>query len=228
MLTRRASRLRELMEDQGCDPEKLSRTYGQLAPINRLFSRWRKTYRRHLRPLLVDPSHVYTVLDIGAGGGDIPLSLLGWAQADGFKMKITAIDPDDRALAFASRRESPDGLQFLQASARDMAEQGLSFDFLISNHLLHHLDEGAFRDMLDDADALASRLIVFSDIARSALAYLLFGLLTRPFFHGSFIVHDGLVSIRRSYTARELRARVPSGWEVHTLCPYRLLLIRRK
>ena len=43
-------------------------------------------------------------------------------------------------------------------------------------------------------------------------------------FRGSFIRADGLTSIRRSYTAAELRAAAPPGWKVRPGFPFRNLL----
>ena len=63
-----------------------------------------------------------------------------------------------------------------------------------------------------------------SDIARSRPAYLGFGVATWPFFRGSFIRADGLTSIRRSFTARELRMVLPGGWRVTREFPSRLVL----
>lgn len=37
---------------------------------------------------------VTTVLDIGSGGGDLPRALARWADRDGYRVRITAVDPD--------------------------------------------------------------------------------------------------------------------------------------
>ena len=59
------------------------------------------------------------------------------------------------------------------------------------------------------------------------LAYALFFAGSWP-FTGSYIRQDGLTSIRRSYTAAELRAAAPPGWTVARRVPYRNLLILDK
>ncbi|MBI4584372.1 MAG: methyltransferase domain-containing protein [Planctomycetes bacterium] len=224
---KRARHLREHMEDLDCDQRLLFNTYRQLAGINRLFSRWRRVYKSYLRPRLTGRGRVHNILDLGSGGGDIPLALFRWARADGLQIQVTAADPDPRAIAFARRRSWPPEIEFLRASARDLREQGRRFDFVISNHLLHHLAEAEFAGLLEDAEHLARELVLFADARRSAIACIFFWLITAPFFHRSYIVADGLASIRRSYTERELRALAPRGWEVRRLFPYRLLLLCR-
>lgn len=218
--------LRERMEERDADPVRLARTYAHLRRINALLSGWSRIYRRHLRPLLgVD--RTYTLLDVGFGGGDIPLALARRAKRDGFRLRVTAIDRDQRALAHArSLPQSPD-VRFVLGSTGDLVARGARFDFVVSNHLLHHLGQDELEALLRDSTGLAGRLVLFNDIARSPVALAGFALLAWPFFRRSFAVHDGLVSIRRSYRPAELRRRVPEGWEVRRMFPYRLLLTWR-
>lgn len=223
---RREPRLRERMEDQDADPAKLARTYAQLRSINAMFSGWSRLYRRYLRPRL-DAGRTATLLDVGFGGGDLPLALARWARRDGLRLRVTAIDPDERAVAYARAMPAAAGVQFARAGTGDLVATGARFDFVISNHLLHHLRPGDLASLLEDARRLAGRLVLFNDIERSPVALVAFGLLTWPFFRRSYTVHDGLVSIRRSYRAAELRSRVAGGWEVRRMFPYRLLLMRR-
>ncbi len=226
LLTRREPGLRERMEDPRADPVLLARTYSQLARINALFAQWRRTWSRYLRPRLTDPDRVYTLLDVGFGGGDIPAALVGWARQDGRRLQVTAIDRDPRALEYARALPPDPDLTFELASTRDLVAAGRRFDFVISNHVLHHLRPEELQALLADAEELTRGLVLFSDIERSPVALLSFALSTWPFFRRSFTVHDGLVSIRRSYTAAELRRAVPQGWQVARMFPYRLLLLR--
>ena len=102
------------------------------------------------------------------------------------------------------------------------------FDVVVSNHVLHHLDDAAFQGILADSEKLAGSLALHSDIERSPWAYGLFSAGTLPFFHGSFIRQDGLTSIRRSYTAEEFSAAAPAGWEALQARPWQNLLLYRR
>jgi 2-polyprenyl-3-methyl-5-hydroxy-6-metoxy-1,4-benzoquinol methylase len=218
----------EEMDRPGCDPTKLTRTYAQFPLINRVVSRWRSVYKHQLKPLL-SPTQETTLLDIGCGGGDIASDLARWAARDGLRLAITAIDPDARAIDFArattpSRAPQP-AVTFRRAHSASLVAEGAMFDVVISNHMLHHLTPGEFQDLLHDSTLLARRAVIHSDIARSPLAYALFSVGTLPFFPGSFIRTDGLTSIRRSYTAPELRAVLPPQWRVESARPYRNLVL---
>lgn len=217
-------RARELMDDPACDPGKLRRTYEQFGLVNRLVSGWRRTYVRRLRPLL-SADRTTTLLDIGYGGGDVPLALARWARRDGMRLDITGIDPDDRAHAYASALPAVEGLRFRQAFSSELVAEGARFDVVVSNHVLHHLAATELDALLADSEALARRLVLHSDIARSRVAYGAFWVGARPLSRGSFIRHDGLLSIRRSYTPRELAAVAAPGWRVEAQLPYRVLLV---
>ncbi len=214
----------EEMDKPDCDLEKLQRTYAQFPLINAVVSGWRASYRHRIRPLLNSTTET-TLLDVGCGGGDVARSLAKWAAADGLKLRITAIDPDERAFAFASSQPPISGLSYRRALSSELVAEGAAFDVVISNHILHHLSPSQLGAVLADSEQLAGSLAVHSDIARSPVAYALFGAGTLPFFPGSFIRRDGLTSIRRSYTSAELRSVVPPGWSVTSERPYRNVLL---
>ncbi|WP_111652134.1 methyltransferase domain-containing protein [Actinoplanes lutulentus] len=221
-LTRRDTVSNEFMDDPGCDPERLERTYQQFSTVNRLVSGWRRIYRQWIRPRL-DTDRPTTLLDIGFGGGDISRALAGWAGRDGLVLRITAIDPDERALRHV-RRHPAAGVRFEQASSADLVSRGDRYDLVISNHLLHHLDAAALAALLADSRALSRQLVVHNDLSRARAGYGLYAVATLPFARRSFIHQDGLLSIRRSYRPAELRAVVPQGWQVRPMFAQRVLL----
>lgn len=222
-LRRREVTAQELMDDPSCDRALLDATYARFGTVNRLVAGWRGLYRTRVRPLLsaTEPTRL---LDIGSGGGDIARALSEWAREDGLRLAITAIDPDERAFAFAAARPMP-GVEFRRASSSELVDEGASFDLVTSNHLLHHLSTEALHSLLDDSERLAPR-VLHNDIERSRLAYTAYMLATRPIAAGSFLHYDGSLSVRRSYTAPELRSVVPEGWRVERAAPYRVLLTR--
>lgn len=225
-LAERDRDLRELMDDPACDPEALRRTYGQFGLVNRLVAGWRRRYRRDLRPLL-SADRAVTLLDVGCGAGDVARALARWAARDGLRLQVTAIDPDPRAYAFAFERGgAAPAVTFRCCSSADLVAEDRRFDVVVSNHVLHHLDEGELAAVLADSAVLARRLVLHNDLTRSRVAYAAYDLLSRGAGGGSFLRADGLRSLRRSYRSAELAALVPSGWQVRRAFPFRLLLRR--
>lgn len=225
-LAQRATGAVEEMDDPDCDPVRLHNTYAQFGVINSVVAGWRQTYLHQLRPRL-ELGRGNTLLDIGCGGGDLARQLHHWAARDGVRLSVTGIDPDARAYAYARAQRPVPGLTFRRAFSSDLVTEGRLFDLVISNHVLHHLHHSELLTLLADSQQLSRSVAVHSDIARHPLAYALFSAGTLPFFHRSFIRRDGLTSIRRSYTAAELREAVPADWAVQRQSPFRNLLILR-
>lgn len=212
------------MDSPNCDSALLINTYRQFRLVNTLLSRANAVYRRWIRPAMVDRNMHYSLLDIGFGGGDIAMNMARWAQSDGYRLEVTGIEIDRRAYEYVKTLEWPENATFRYQDAAGLVERGETFDFVISNHMLHHLDADVLPVMLDQAQRLARRRALFVDIHRSDLAYALFSMLTLMGFRHSCIRSDGLASIRRSYTRPELAAIAPPEWEVKTLTPFRLVL----
>lgn len=224
-LARRDAHATEQMDRPDCDPDKLDRTYAQFGLVNAVVSGWRRTYTTLLRPAF-SPDGVNTLLDIGSGGGDLPRTLARWAQLDGLRLEITAVDPDERAHAYAAALPPLRGVTFRRALSSELVAEHAVFDAVVSNHVLHHLDTAELDGLLEDTEHLTRHIAVHSDIARHPVGYALFSAGTLP-LPGSYIREDGLTSIRRSYTPGELRRAVAarSGWEVRTAKPFINLLV---
>ena len=221
---RQRSQMPEKMDAPDCDQAMLERTYRDFALVNSVLSGWQAIYRREIRPRL-SRTESSRLLDIGFGGGDVPRMLSRWAAQDKLKLEITAIDADRRAFEYVCGLPPLPGVQFRQALSGDLVREGQMFDLVVSNHLLHHLSAAELTRLLGDSQQLCRGVALHNDIERHGLAYALFGLGTWPLFRQSLIRHDGLLSIRRSFTHAELTRLAPAGWAVRRRVPFHTLLI---
>lgn len=222
-LKNRNEELTEKMDLAGCDQELLFNTYQQFSTVNRLISGWQQVYKKLIRPVFSNKNQGYSILDIGCGGGDIIKLLDKITKTDGFTVNFTGIDTDERAIQFLTQKTWPANIRFLQNDSSELAQRNDEFDLVISNHLVHHLTESELITLCEDTEKLTSRRIIFNDIERSDFGYASFKTLAPLIFHNSFIVEDGLTSIKRSYRKEELQNILPLGWQVKRLFPFRLL-----
>lgn len=221
-LSRRERSLRELMDDPDCDPQRLHATLRRFHLVNRLVAGWGTVYRTRLRSLLAELPQPARVLDIGSGGGDVVLRLAKLAERDGIEVQWTGVDPDPRADRLAQDRQRP-GVRFLCTDAETLLDRGETFDVVLSNHVLHHLDDAELLSFAETSRRLARHVVFHGDIARGRLAYALFAAGITPLAPGTFLRTDGLRSIRRSYRQAELAAALGPQWEIETPAPFRLL-----
>lgn len=223
----------EKMDRPDADPEQLLRTIRQFRLINQLFSASRRLLRRHVFSIMEqNPSRTYTLLDVGAGGCDIAQWAAREARRRRLKLQITALDNDPRILPVAQEavRDYPE-IRILAGDALDLSPIG-SFDFVFSNHFLHHLTWEEIETFLSGIIARTGLALVINDLKRSPWAYLggslCIGLLARR----SFAFHDGRLSIRRGFLPEELRDFLRRNFpgipiQVVETAPARIVLVLR-
>ncbi|MRG59119.1 methyltransferase domain-containing protein [Agromyces sp. CFH 90414] len=223
------------MDDPDADPEAIARTYARFELVNAIVSGHRETYERWVRPRL-SPVWRTRVLDVGTGAADLPRRLLRWAAAEDLRLEVVGIDPDSRAIDAARAQQERDpvpGLELRRVATSVLADAGERFGVVLSNHVLHHLDGREFGRLLADSERLVAPggVAVHGDIARTRWGYAGFAAGTWPFewslLRGTYIRPDGLTSIRRSFTARELAVLLPRGWRVRRAFPSRLEVVWR-
>jgi 2-polyprenyl-3-methyl-5-hydroxy-6-metoxy-1,4-benzoquinol methylase len=227
----REPHLVEFMDRPDCDPTRLTRTYRAFGVVNLLLGRWGALVRQHFVPLLEahaasGSSEPFRILDVGAGGGDVLRRIRTLTQQAGVPIELVGVDPDPRAVVVAKALtpSHPTPIRWVNASAESLLAAGERFHLVISNHVLHHLLDPEIVPFLRTLEALALHRVVVTDIERSQLGYVAFGIASRLLFPGTLIHADGLLSIRRSFRAAELSPHLPPGWQVSTLRPYRLVL----
>jgi len=222
---------KEKLELADSDMNRFRRTIRQFKLINFLLSASSRLMREHFFTIMEqDPQRIYTLLDVGAGGCDIAINIAREARRRGLKLNITALDNDARILpiAYQAARNYPE-IRIVEGNALELSQLG-SFDFVFSNHFIHHLAWDDIKIFLERIIAQTRLAFVMNDLKRSNWAYLGFtifsGLLTRRSFH----FYDGRLSIRRAFLPEELRDFIRSNFPnraIHVVetYPARVVLI---
>ncbi len=228
--SRRAERT-ERMDAPDCDAGQLLRTIQQFVVVNRLFSRYRFLLRRYvLADMLQAPSRTYHLVDLGAGGCDIPRWLIQQARQLGLHLTITALEYDARIARYARQacRDYPEiAIREMDIRATPPIQGA---DYIFANHLLHHLSDQECIALFRHIDQATPRAVLLSDLLRSAWSYYGYLLATPLFFRNSFVVPDGLASICRGFTPDDiqdlLHAAAPSlPFAVQCLFPGRIVIL---
>ena len=204
---------KEKLELAHVDVNRFQRTIRQFKLINYLFSASSRLQRKHFFTIMEkSPDRIYTLLDVGAGGCDIAIRTVREARQRGLKLNITALDNDKRILPIAHHaiRDYPE-IHIVEGNALDLTRLG-SFDFVFSNHLLHHLAWDDIRIFLDSIIAQTRLAFVMNDLKRSNWAFFGFTIFSWLLTHRSYHFNDGRLSIRRAFLPGELRDFIRSNF----------------
>ena len=146
----------------------------------------------------------YSLLDLGTGGCDIPIALVRAARRRGLRLRVLAIDRDERLIPWA--REAAAAFPEIEvrlAELRDLAGLG-PVDFVICNHLMHHLPGSEIAELLGNANTIARLGLMLDDLQRSPWSWIGYSLFAALFARRSLAFVDGRLSIRRGFRRVEL------------------------
>ncbi len=185
----------ELLDSDAGSPAEVQQTLRELRRVNRWFGGTSTTRRMLERVAERVPGRELTLLDVAAGSGDV--SLEAAAQVDNARIRVTL---SDRASTHLPRNGTPE----VVADALALPFRDGSFDLVTCSLLIHHLEPGEIVRFVNEALRVCRLGVLLNDLRRSpvhlALMYAGFAVL-----HGRLTRYDGIASIRRSYTADELR-----------------------
>lgn len=200
-------RQHEWMDDPAADPALLQSSLKFIRRINTLLrytaatlsqlDRWSKTW---------PPDRPIRIVDIATGSADVPVAILKWADANGKRVQITAIDlhaVTAREAATADAR-----LRVVQADATALPFATGEFDYAMTSMFLHHLDDDVAVRVLREMDRVAGRGIMAADLLRTRRAYAWISLFTA--LSNPMVKHDAKASVAQAFSldeARQLQAK---------------------
>lgn len=224
--------LPELMDEPGCDAERLRGALAALARSNVLFGGHRLVWRGVRRALGGAEPGPLRILDVGTGAADIPLLLDRRLRAEGWSPRFVLADLHATTLRIArerirERRRDAGRFRLVRLDGPALPFIDGAFDLVLCANTLHHLERGGAARLLSEAGRVAARGWVVSDLRRSRLALGLVRLLAATLWRREpFPRRDGPVSVRRAFTPPEmdgLMAEAGVGGSVLRTGPVRFL-----
>jgi SAM-dependent methyltransferase len=149
----------------------------------------------------------FSVLDVGAGSGELLRVAAKWARETNRKAFLVGLELNARS-AQAILAESNDfpEISSIRGNGFKLPFANEAFDFTIQSLTLHHFDDAGAVKILVEMARVASRGIFVIDLHRNRLAYFLYTTIGRLFLHNRLIREDGALSILKSWKPRELAA----------------------
>ncbi len=142
-----------------------------------------------------------SVLDVGAGGGDMLRAIADWGARRGISLELTGLDRSPWAEKYA--RAAGTTATWLTCDLFDLPPEQ-KFDVVLCSLFTHHLDDAQMVRFLRWLDGHARLGWLISDLHRHRLAWLALWVGTRLMRLAPMVIHDSTISVARSFVRAEL------------------------
>ncbi len=149
----------------------------------------------------------FSVLDVGAGSGELLRVAAKWARETDRKASLVGLELNARSAKsiIEESREFPE-ISSVRAHGFAIPFSHDAFDYVIQSLTLHHFDDEGAVNILREMNRVAKRGLFVIDLHRNAIAYFLYTTVGHLFLHNRLLREDGALSILRSFKPDELEA----------------------
>lgn len=229
---RRSSELEHLDKGDYTD-EEYEGCILELQRVNRYLGDASAMRRSVLAEIEREGLREFSLLDVGAGSGELLRVAARWAEESGRQAQLTGLELNARSCrAILEGSESFSFISAVRGDALKLPFADDAFDYSMCSLFTHHLGEEQVGRVLSEMSRVARRAIFVIDLHRHPVAYYLYTTVGRLFLHNRLIREDGALSILRSFRPEELQ-RLAAGAQLQDLTvkrrfPFRLILSARK
>ena len=210
-------------------PEEYDRFLKEISFINRFVGDFRAVKKTLLREIEKEKSNDFSVLDVGAGSGEILREIAKFARRKKKIAKLFGLELNARS-ADAILKESKNfaEIKSIQANALGLPFADNAFDYAVSSLFTHHLTDENIIETLREMKRVTRRKIFVIDLHRHKGAYFLYKIFCAAFQISPLVREDGSLSILRSFKPDELeilaRKAGLKSFTVRRIFPFRLVL----
>ena len=193
--------LPELM-DGDCSYGDFRSCVRSLEQVNRWLLGYRPTmaWLKRLPHGLRDAVHI---VDVGSGGGGLLRQIAGWARRCGIAVQLTGIDSNPYAARAAAETTPKDfGIAWVTGDALGYRPEK-PVDIVVSSLMAHHLEDEEIIALLRWMEGTAQLGWFINDLERSEWSCRMFNWVGRMVKWHRFVRHDGPVSFRRAFQAKD-------------------------
>lgn len=210
-------------------PEEYEGCLVELRRVNRWLGDTGALRRSVLTEVGRDGGGSFSLLDVGAGSGELLRAVALWARGLNRRARLVGLELNARAAR--SILEESRGLAEVAAvrgDARRLPFADAAFDYCLCSLFAHHFRDDELVAVLRELSRVARRRVYVIDLHRHPVAYYFYKTAGRLFFHNRLIREDGALSILRGFAPGELRRLAEraglAGAKVERRFPYRLVL----
>jgi ubiquinone/menaquinone biosynthesis C-methylase UbiE len=210
-------------------PQEYERFLREIRLVNRFAGDSRALRKTLLRDIERENLREFSVLDVGAGSGELLRETGKFARRQKRKSRLCGLELNARsALAILEESKNFAEIKSVRANALTLPFSDKSFDYAVSSLFTHHLSDENIVKTFSEMSRVASRKIFVIDLHRHRLAYISYKMFCAGFRISPLVREDGSLSILRSFKSNELtelaRKAGLKNVSVKRVFPFRLVL----
>lgn len=186
--------------------EEYDRFLHDIRLVNRFAGDNRALKNSLLREIERENLRSFSVLDVGAGSGELLRTIAKFARKDGREANLCGLELNARS-ALSILEESKDfrEIKAVRGDARVLPFAGNTFDYAICSLFTHHFTDENIVEILREMSRVARRKIFVIDLHRHRMAYFSYQIFCAAFRISRLVVEDGSLSVLRSFKPDELK-----------------------
>ena len=175
----------------------------------------------------------FSVLDVGAGSGELLRTIAKFARQPNRQSKLFGLELNARsAEAIVEESENFAGIFAVRGDALNLPFADNAFDYTICSLFTHHFTDANVVRILEEMSRVSRRKIFVVDLHRHRGAYFFYKIFCAGFQISRLVREDGSLSILRSFKPNELenfgRKASVDEISVKRYFPFRLVLEGKK
>jgi ubiquinone/menaquinone biosynthesis C-methylase UbiE len=186
-------------------PEEYEDCISELQLVNRWMGDAHALKQSLLKDVEQNSLKEFSVLDVGAGSGELLRVAATWAGSTGRRFKGVGLELNERS-AQAIREES-NGFPEITSVRGDGLRLPFAddeFDYVMCSLFTHHFVDEQVVHILREMSRVARRRIFVIDLHRDPVPYFFYTTLGKLVLKNRLLRHDGALSILRGFKADEL------------------------
>ncbi|MBV9927774.1 MAG: methyltransferase domain-containing protein [Acidobacteria bacterium] len=210
-------------------PEEYEGCLAELRRVNQWLGDISALKRSVLPDVLGEGARDFTLLDVGAGTGELLREVALAVRSRGSKTNLIGLELNARAAEglLEESREFPE-IASVRGDVMRLPFADGAFDYVMCSLFTHHFRDDACVRVFKEMARVARRRVYCIDLHRHPVAYYFYTTVGRLILHNRLVREDGALSILRSFRPGELhRLGERAGLKdvkVERRFPYRLVL----
>lgn len=202
---KRRSHQLENIDTGNYTPEEYEGCISELQLVNRWMGDTHALKKTLLRDVEQNRLPEFSVLDVGAGSGELLRVAASWARSTGRRFRGVGLELNERS-AQAIREESTNfpEITSVRGDALQLPFAEAEFDYVMCSLFTHHFVDEQVVNILREMSRVARRRIFVIDLHRDPVPYFFYTTIGKLVLKNRLLREDGALSILRSFKADEL------------------------